>query len=121
MWLELLPIMIIYKHGVGMKDLEKFFTDKENTPGKIIRSFRRNFNITQAELCRATGISEKYLSAVENDNREIGLEVATKIAVFFNFDPFFLLFPNGIEDLYSRYPEIKRESQKIMAKKRKSA
>lgn len=104
-----------------MKDMEKFFSKKDNTSGKIIKSFRRNFKITQSELCHATGISEKYLSAVENDNREIGLEVATKIAVFFNFDPFFLIFPNGLEDLYEMYPEIKEESQKLITSKRKSA
>ena len=103
-----------------MKDMEKFFSKKDDTPGKIIKSFRRNFKITQAELCHATGISEKYLSAVENDNREIGLEVATKIGVFFNFDPFFLLFPNGLEDLYEMYPEIKEESQKLISSKRKA-
>lgn len=102
-----------------MKDLESFFSKKDDTPGKIIKSFRKNFKITQSELCKATGISEKYLSAVENDYRELGLEVATKIAVFFNFDPFFLLFPNGFEDLYDMYPEIKKESQKLITKKRK--
>lgn len=32
----------------------------------LIKSFRKNFHITQAELCHATGISEKYLSGVEN-------------------------------------------------------
>jgi hypothetical protein len=46
--------------------------------------------------------------------------VATKIAVFFNFDPFFLLFPNGLEDLYEMYPEKKEESQKLMTSKRKA-
>ena len=102
-----------------MKDLEKLFTKKRDTAGKIIRSFRKNFNITQAELCSATGISEKYLSAIENDNREIGIEVASKIAVFFNFDPSFLLFPNGIEELYTTYSNIQRNSQKIIAKKKK--
>ena len=47
-----------------MKDLEKLFSHKDDTAGKIIQAFRRNFNITQAELCSITGISEKYLSAV---------------------------------------------------------
>jgi len=46
--------------------------------------------------------------------------VATKMGVFFNFDPFFLLFPNGLEDLYEMYPEIKEESQKLISSKRKA-
>lgn len=104
-----------------MKDLENLFIQKDDTAGKIIKSFRHNFHITQAELCQATGISEKYLSAVENNNRELGLEVATKIALFFNFDPFFLLFPRGMESLAKMYPDIKKESQKLILKKRKSA
>ncbi len=104
-----------------MKDLENLFETDADTPGKVIKSFRKNFNITQAELCEVTGISEKYLSAIENDARPLGLEVASKIAVFFNFDPSFLLFPEGMEGLYAMYPEIKREAQKLISKKRKSA
>ena len=72
-----------------MKDLEEFFTQKDDSAGKIIKSFRGNFGITQAELCKVTGISEKYLSAIENDKRSIGLEVALKISNFFGFDPSF--------------------------------
>jgi transcriptional regulator with XRE-family HTH domain len=56
-----------------MKDLEKLFSHNEDMAGKIIQSFRRNFKISQTELCAITGISEKYLSAVENDRRPIGL------------------------------------------------
>lgn len=104
-----------------MKDLENFFSQKGNTAGKIIKSFRSNFKITQSELCEVTGISEKYLSAVENDKRPIGLEVASKIAVFFSFDPSFLLFPNGIQELNSLYPNIQKEAKKLITKKRKSA
>ena len=104
-----------------MKDLEKFFSQKDDTAGKIIKSFRQNFRITQSELCEVTGISEKYLSAVENDKRPIGLEVASKIAVFFNFDPSFLLFPNGVQELNSLYPDIQKQAKKLISKKRKSA
>jgi putative transcriptional regulator len=104
-----------------MKDLEKLFSHKDDTAGKIIQSFRRNFNITQSELCAITGISEKYLSAVENDKRPIGLEVASKVAVFFNFDPTLLLFPGGIEELNEQYAKIKKEAKKLISEKRKSA
>lgn len=104
-----------------MKDLEFFFSHKDDTAGKIIQSFRRNFNITQAELCSITGISENYLSALENNKREIGLEVASKIAVFFSFDPTFLLFPGGLDELNSQYAEIQKEAKKLISEKRKTA
>ena len=104
-----------------MKDLEKLFSHKEDTAGKIIQSFRRNFKISQAELCSITGISEKYLSAVENDKRAIGLEVASKIAVFFNFDPALLLFPAGLEELHSQYSDIRKQAKKLISEKRKTA
>ena len=55
-----------------------------------------------------TGISEKYLSAVENDKRPIGLELASKIAVFFNFDPTLLLFLGGLEQLHTQYSDIQK-------------
>lgn len=104
-----------------MKDLEKTFLNKDDTAGKIIQSFRKNFKITQTELCAITGISEKYLSAVENDKRPIGLEVASKIAVFFNFDPTFLLFPGGFSELNEQYADIQKEAKKLISEKRKSA
>ena len=103
-----------------MKNLDKFFSRKTNTAGKIIRSFRKNFKITQAELCHATGINEKYLSAIENDKRPIGLPTASKIAVFFNFDPSFLLFPSGVGKLSALYPEVQKRAQKILAQKKKA-
>lgn len=103
-----------------MKDLEKIFSRKNDSAGKIIQSFRKNFNVTQAELCSVTGISEKYLSAVENDKRPIGLDVASKIAVFFNFDPTFLLFPGGLEKLNNQYAAIKKEAKKLITEKRKA-
>ena len=104
-----------------MKDLEKLFSRPDDTAGKIIKSFRNNFKITQSELCKITGISEKYLSAVENDKRPIGLDVASKIAVFFSFDPTLLLFPGGLKELNSQYANIKKEARKLISQKRKIA
>ena len=101
-----------------MKDLENFFSSENETAGKIIKSLRHNFNITQSELCEATGISEKYLSAVENDKRPIGLEVASKISVFFHFDPTLLLFPNGTEELFIKFVDIKKKAKEIIANKK---
>ena len=104
-----------------MRDLEKLFCKKDNTAGKIIKSFRENFEITQSQLCKATGISEKYLSAIENGKRTIGLEVASKIALFFGFDPSLILFPNGLEELPHLYPGIRKNAEKMVSARKKVA
>ena len=90
-----------------MKDLESFFLDKRTTAGQLVKAFRKNYRITQKELCSVIGINENNMSAIENDRREIGVHTAKKIAAFFGFDPSFLLFPSGHEDR-----ETKRIRQK---------
>ncbi|MEK6772933.1 MAG: helix-turn-helix transcriptional regulator [Bdellovibrionota bacterium] len=52
----------------------------KTTPGKVIRAFRKNFNITQQELAEVTGIAETNLSAIENDKVEIGVKRAVQVA-----------------------------------------
>lgn len=99
-----------------MKDLEKLF-DKKTTPGAIIRSFRTNFKVSQKELCEITGINEHNLSAIENGRREIGILTAKKIAAFFGFDPSFLLFPNGYEETFEEFKNIRKKAAKLFEHK----
>lgn len=58
---------------------------------------------------------------MENDKRPIGPEVASKIAVFFNFDPTLLLFPGGLEELHTQYSDIQKRAKKLISEKRKTA
>ena len=103
-----------------MKNLSHLFNVKDNTPGKIIRAFRTNFNITQKELCEIVGIHENNLSAIENNRRDIGAHTAKKIAAFFGIDPSSILFPNGAKDATREYQEIRRKADQLLKKKRKN-
>ena len=99
-----------------MKELDSLFI-KKTTTGKIIRSFRTNFNITQSEMSEAIGISPTNLSAIENDKRDIGVEIATRIGAFLGLNPSILLFPNGQEAAINNYRDIVKKADKIKSKK----
>ena len=74
-----------------------FFSLKQPdmTPGKVIRAFRKNFGFTLADIEKVTDIKESNLSAIENDSRPVGLDVAVRLAAVFGIDPSTILFPQG--------------------------
>ena len=89
------------------------------TPGKVIKAFRINFNITQQELAEVTGIAETNLSAIENDKVEIGVKRAVLIATALGISPSGLLFPNGYESSYGKdIKVVQAAATKMMAKKK---
>jgi len=89
------------------------------TPGKVIKAFRKNFNITQQELAGVTGIAETNISAIENDKVEIGVKRAVLIAAAFGINPSGLLFPRGYENSYGKdIKAVKVAAGKMMAKKK---
>ena len=103
-----------------MKEMNDFFI-KKTSAGKIIKSFRNNFNITQQEMSTAIGISSTNLSAIENDRRDLGVEMATRIGAFLGIHPSLLLFPNGQEAAVKKYKGIIKKAIKIKSEKLKEA
>ncbi len=101
-----------------MKELNNVFV-KTTTAGKIIRAFRTNFHVTQKEMSEVVGISETNLSAIENDRREIGVELATRLGAFLGIHPSLLLFPNGQEVEVNKHREIARKAKRLLDKKLK--
>jgi len=100
-----------------------FFDLKQTktTPGGVIKSFRKNFQITQQELVQVTGIAETNISSIENDKIEIGIKRAVLIAAAFGIDPASILFPNGFEASYGKdVKAVRLASEKMMAKKKVS-
>ena len=65
----------------------------------------------------AIGISPTNLSAIENDKRDIGVDVATRIGAFLGISPSILLFPNGQDAAVRKYRDILKKAEKIKAKK----
>lgn len=89
------------------------------TPGKVLKAFRTNFDITQHELAQVTGIAETNLSAIENDRVEIGVKRAVLIAAALGISPSALLFPDGYEASYGKdIKTVRAAAAKMMAKKR---
>jgi transcriptional regulator with XRE-family HTH domain len=103
-----------------MKDLLDLSSlQVEETTGRIIRAFRKNFNLTLAEVSRLTDIPQSHLSAIENDKIEIGVKRASHIAAVFGIDPSLLLFPGGYERHLDREARnIRKKAAVLMVKKR---
>jgi transcriptional regulator with XRE-family HTH domain len=83
------------------------------TTGKILKAFRNRFGLTQKEVAKAIGISVSNLSALENDKRNIGAELAGRFSVIYGVRVERLLFPNGLKDLkgYKRLEKLKSKLQ----------
>ena len=99
-----------------MKELDSLFNTK-TTSGKIIKSFRVTLNITQKEMSEAIDISPTNLSAIENDKRDIGVEIATRIGAFLGINPSILLFPNGQQAAILKHRDIVKKAERIKSKK----
>lgn len=67
-----------------------FKNDKElfKTIGNNLRIFRKNANLTQAQLAESVGISISYLSKIEANNcdKSISLSILNQIANFLEID-----------------------------------
>jgi len=85
------------------------------TPGDVIRAFRQSFNVSQDELKEITGVSN--LSDLENGRRDIGLDVAVRIAAFFGISPSRILFPAGFEKELSKHRRITQKAKQLLKDK----
>lgn len=85
-----------------------FKTGKLST-GKILKAFRNRFGLTQKEVANAVDISVSNLSALENDKRNIGAELAGRFSVIYSVRVERLLFPNGLKGLkgYKKLEKLK--------------
>ncbi len=83
------------------------------TAGKILKAFRNRFGLTQKEVASAVCVSVSNLSALENDKRNIGAELAGRFFVIYGVRVERLLFPNGLKDLkgYKKLEKLKNRLQ----------
>ncbi|CBW26017.1 hypothetical protein BMS_1138 [Halobacteriovorax marinus SJ] len=82
------------------------------TTGKILKAFRNRFGLTQKEVASAVGVSISNLSALENDKRNIGAELAGRFSVIYGVRVERLLFPNGLKELKG-YKKLERLKSKL--------
>lgn len=89
------------------------------TPGRFVRSVRKNFGITLKELEDLTGIKETNLSALENEHMEMSRYYAEILGAALGVHPSTILFPEGYESPESdRLKEIRKRGAKLLALKR---
>ena len=62
--------------------------------GKNVRAARELADLSQRDLCALTGISQSYLSQVENGTWNIGLDNIARIARAVGVAPYLLLHPS---------------------------
>lgn len=65
--------------------------DLVNTSGKRIKLLRVAAQIEQAELARRVGMTQGFISMLENDQRRLQLDPARAIAKALNTTPAYLL------------------------------
>ncbi len=90
------------------------------TSGRVIRSIRKNFNMTLKEIEQLTGIKEPNLSAIENDKMELTKHYAEILGAALGVHPSSLLFPDGYE-IESKLKAIERKAGVLRAKKKQQA
>ena len=56
------------------------------TPGKLLRAYRERAGMTMVELADTVGTKYPNISAIENDRRTVGLEMARKLGSALNCD-----------------------------------
>lgn len=103
------------------KDLLNELDPSELTPGKLIRSIRKNFDLTLKEIEGLTGIKEPNLSAIENDKMELTKKTAEIMAAALGVHPSTLLFPSGTFAKSRELKEIERKSMALREKKKRAA
>ena len=79
---------------INKKDFVKSRVHAHITPGEALKMLREQQGLTQAELAKATGISQSNISALESNAGQMGRERAIIFAGALKVHPAVLLFPD---------------------------
>lgn len=60
--------------------------------GKVIKQRRKQLDLTQVTLANRIGISQTYLSQIENDDRNMTIKTLSNIATNLNISFAYLIF-----------------------------
>jgi transcriptional regulator with XRE-family HTH domain len=95
-----------------MKNLLDVLPDSpERTTGEVIKRYRLQLKITQAELSEVLEVSQSRLSEIENGTRGIGLVTARKFCAIFPISLERLVCPSGLKN-----DDVFIETRKRLAK-----
>jgi len=76
-----------------MKDFRKAKKQVDVSVGESVRILRELQEMSQNQLCEATGIPQSTISAIENDRINLGVERAKVLARALSCHPAVLVFP----------------------------
>lgn len=102
--------------GRNFKDILNEVDSSPSTPGKTLRAFRKNFNITLKDLEDVTGVKESNLSALENDRTEMTSYYAERLGAALGIHPSLLLYPEGWVKSTPELADIERKAKKLFKK-----
>ncbi len=71
--------------------------------GQLLKQYRKNMNLTQADMSEKLGISEKYVSRVETGIGGINKETLTKCMNILGISP------NTMYKNFINHPKVKKE------------
>lgn len=82
---SILRTRVIERNG-SWRESFKQRIQEHSEAGLVLRGCRYRAEITQKELAKAIGISQHHISEMENGKRNIGKEMAKRLAEFFKTD-----------------------------------
>lgn len=71
-------IKISHDHDYNEEEIMESIDKVELTSGKSLKALRLRFGFTQNDVATAIGVSVSNLSAIENDKRNLGVDLAAK-------------------------------------------
>ena len=89
-----IPVGVIKKYKVDSSDSEAVSVDevfgdiieKYGEPAVLLKGLRHKEGLSQIEFAKMIGVTQTNLSAMENERRAIGKEIAKRIAEKFGVD-----------------------------------
>lgn len=79
---------------MGKSGFVKAKVNVKMSPGEMLRTLRELQELSQADLAKATGMSQSNISSLENGTRNMGRERALTLAKALKVHPAVLLFPD---------------------------
>jgi transcriptional regulator with XRE-family HTH domain len=83
------------------------------TPAKSLRIVRELQGLTQADLAKLTGIPQPTISAIENDQKGLGIERAKQLALALKVHPAVLAFPGWNAEVVEMFEPLRRHPKGV--------
>jgi ribosome-binding protein aMBF1 (putative translation factor) len=100
----------LLRTSIGTKVYRPERTWAQLTPGDSVRIARELQDLSQAELARASGLTQATISGIERGRILLGVERAKRLAVALGVHPAVLLFPKWETEAANVRAQLRRAS-----------